>query len=1280
MPTPVANARVPSSPSALARANSVLNQGDVTSPTSGLSHTGGTAARTGSPRGEHGATRHSVSLRDKAELRSLVQRNERFAAVLEETTNSAMSKLKPDVDAGQTLKFQAEFMWRTLLLMWEIEGTLDASDPLHPKLVIEQLKEENELFRDDLDDCRRCYLKELTAMRDQIRVLDSRQLQHIRELVHGSGSLDDGPQNYTGSKFHEQPVMFYEPTRYLNENLKHFVAEVVEEKLKLLLFRIAEDEGDPVERERRRSLLQMAADAEKEKNAGPTARERELEEKVNELEELAKAYATELENISAGMNNFAKDSKKNEQSAAVTRIEHNIQGCKMTLSRHVAAKEMVAKKLEMRTKQLERQSAHLEERRKEGADPGEIMQLSQACDEIEAEITSLKEQIAAISADEAHEQEELNRFEAELEAVLAKEAEEARLKDEREREKEQKQQERDMALMQKEKELEEAKRKTEGSSAQVNTGGENKPLARQETQLRSAVGKMLPKPGQTFKQYRTKMLLIRAVMSSMHQSRKEALQKNAELECALERERKKAEDAVAEMERMAMKMLMSNARRKGKGAGGSDAESRKEAEEKVRAEMAAEMERMRKEMEENSAEEVRRQSKGREQELEAIIAARDREIKRLKEEIERLQAALQELQMQIENLLADPKKAREGAMAMRKRLGEQLNWVVKSSHENVFERLYHDAIDRLTRMEVLRQTFMKMQREQLVDLIQHEEDCGHLGGGRGGVTSMQGGNGASRDSQQAAYQIYLADELQKLKREQQLPTHNRWGNPMTDAELLKRAREQLDTLYPMGVPNVLPETLGPRLRPLSGPSGTGTAERQHPIAVDDLQRYPVHNNFIPGVANFGALDFRESAAKFQDPARGGRASSGPRHSMTITSLNAPSLSPPPKPEPGTNFFVIPQVLVSAEKPRTVQEGELVWASADGIRKQSGSRQPSASRSPRGGRNSPDLGAPGGASPSNLVDSVMNAPISSVLQQFSYPHGGGPGAPAPPGGAGAGSVPPNTVELFGNMTTSSSAGRVKGARGSASSIIDLNYGAGSRGSTRPSTAGGNLSSAAPSRPYSAVRKPSKRWALDQEGVSASASGKFPLSGATSAQSSRAASKNRSSTGQLSRPESGHLGTVNERYKTDDPGAFERRVQELKGMDQQQLPGGTVGGGVGGAGAVPGGQQQVNLRDQSGGRLSNASSNSSLPKARHSAGPLLFYNERQGVSTAPARDSDIISLGADSPDKPLPSASRLWAHSRNRSSGGGAMTTSSAGAGVTNRPKTATQRRSGLLPDV
>ena len=138
----------------------------------------------------------------------------------------------------------------------------------------------------------------------------------------------------------------------------------------------------------------------------------------------------------------------------------------------------------------------------------------------------LKEQIAAFSADEAHEQEELKRFEAELEAQLAKEAEEARLKDEREREKEQKQQERDMALMQKEKELEEAKRKTEGSAAQVAVaGGENKPLARQETQLRSAVGKMLPKPGQTFKQYRTKMLLIRAVMSSMHQGRKEALQK-----------------------------------------------------------------------------------------------------------------------------------------------------------------------------------------------------------------------------------------------------------------------------------------------------------------------------------------------------------------------------------------------------------------------------------------------------------------------------------------------------------------------------------------------------------------------------------------------------------------------------------------------------------------------------------------------------------------------------------------------------------------------------------
>ena len=143
------------------------------------------------------------------------------------------------------------------------------------------------------------------------------------------------------------------------------------------------------------------------------------------------------------------------------------------------------------------------------------------------------------------------------------------------------------------------------------------------------------------------------------------------------------------------------------------------AEEKARAAMADEMERLKREIEEGGgSEEARRRRaslENREAELLEIIKEKDREIARLKAELEKLQAAFNEMQMQLEAMLNDPSGARDKALAMKKRLGEQLNWGQgKRTHENVFDRLYHDALDRLTRMEVLRQTFMKMQREQLV--------------------------------------------------------------------------------------------------------------------------------------------------------------------------------------------------------------------------------------------------------------------------------------------------------------------------------------------------------------------------------------------------------------------------------------------------------------------------------------------------------------------------------------------------------------------------------------
>ncbi|CAD7934344.1 unnamed protein product [Amoebophrya sp. A25] len=1136
------------------------------------------------------------SMRDKAELRNLVQRNEKFAAMLEEVTNSGMSALQPTAQAGALLKFLAEFMWKTLLLMWEVESSLEHSDPKHPRQMIQSLKEENDLFREDLDDCRRSYLKEMTAMRDQIRILDPRQVGHIQKLVYGDADPSKGmpPDDaYSGENNGEQPIMFYEPTRYLPDNLRQFVAEVVEEKLKLLLFRIAEDDasGDAGERERRRSLMQMRA--EQELNGEPTAREKALMQQVKDLEELAQAYAGELENIGAGMNNLAKDSKKNETSAAVARIEGKMQELRMRISRDQASSDMLGKKIGMRTKQLTSDQDMLAKRKSEGADMSELKQISAHAEELEAELSELKQHQTTSDAELKSCNDVLKDLEAQLQTQIEREQEEARHREEQEAEKARKQEEREMAVALKEKELAEqaAKQKAGGGAGGVpqagaavapGTGGggqaggssasqgaagggstAGKLLggggaaaggdAKQTTQLRSAVGKMLPKPGATFKQYRTKMLMIRAVMSSMHQGKKEALQKIGMMECDLEAAKKRADDAEAEMERLAMKTVMLSVKKKGKGGlfgrGGGGEESEAEKEEKRK--MQAELERLRKLVSESDLENAEgreggagSKSKEKIKDLEEQLKEKDREIKRLKDEIARLQAALQELQMQIEHVLSEAKNGGQGGAVkgMRKRLGEQLNWVVKSSHENVFERLYHDALDRLTRMEVLRQTFMKMQREQLVDLISHEEEMGNLNV-NGAKTEKA--ERREKEARQAAYQLYLADELQKLKREQ-LPTHNRWGNPMTDSEMLRKARDQLEHVYPMGVPTTLPENLGPKLRPLSGPSGTFSAERSAPLTTSELMRYPVHNNFVPGVANFGPLDFRDPHQKFQ-PTAGGREQvvdpSGPSGgggdqrpgsaAMRIQSFTATKTG-----EPGTNFGVIPRISVSVKTPKDHQQGEeQIWPSADGINpayKLVGGRR--ESRSPPRGASPKQRSPPGGGEHDEktlgglFVSGGGSRGLGSKVGEGDMKTKQRPASRSPPPNHDRGGsrlmnevmLNANGVPILGTAGMDSSAAEqelVSVAEGTLSASVTVNthsgtnnlshsyynnkhvltgkhqhqgggtnvpyhhltfhnagggLGSSSRGSTRPSTAGGNLSSAAPSRPYSAVRKPSKRY--------------------------------------------------------------------------------------------------------------------------------------------------------------------------------------------------------------
>ena len=120
-------------------------------------------------------------------------------------------------------------MWRVMVLMWDMESSSDLLPRLHVKQKIDELTEENNTFREDLAECRRTYLKELTALRDQLRSLEDEQVLQIRNLV-----------------YEEQPIMFYEPVKYLkDEGLKDFIGEVVEEKMKVLYSCRSEDSIAP---------------------------------------------------------------------------------------------------------------------------------------------------------------------------------------------------------------------------------------------------------------------------------------------------------------------------------------------------------------------------------------------------------------------------------------------------------------------------------------------------------------------------------------------------------------------------------------------------------------------------------------------------------------------------------------------------------------------------------------------------------------------------------------------------------------------------------------------------------------------------------------------------------------------------------------------------------------------------------------------------------------------------------------------------------------------------
>lgn len=161
---------------------------------------------------------------DLARLRSLVQRDDRFARVLDDSCRAVHEAVVAG-NTGPVLALLASFMWRCLCISWEVDSGVSKA---RLQSNIMRMGDELRALKSDFQSARRLYFKELVGLRDQVRKIDKNWLVEVSHAV-----------------YQQDPVMYYEPLKHLDAEVRGHVAEVVEEKLKLVLSRLRGDEGKP---------------------------------------------------------------------------------------------------------------------------------------------------------------------------------------------------------------------------------------------------------------------------------------------------------------------------------------------------------------------------------------------------------------------------------------------------------------------------------------------------------------------------------------------------------------------------------------------------------------------------------------------------------------------------------------------------------------------------------------------------------------------------------------------------------------------------------------------------------------------------------------------------------------------------------------------------------------------------------------------------------------------------------------------------------------------------
>lgn len=658
--------------------------------------------------------------------------------------------------------------------------------------------------------------------------------------------------------------MFYEPIQYLpDESLKHFIAEVVAEKMRLLTFRLQSTDPDLAakaaarkESKRRRSSgkggvnlaspvspnTQEIEDRFALQLSEMKAREKKLCAKIKGLTKICKNYANELDSITGSMKSMGASQKQplkptpemealteklTEKAGWAAKKETELQ--RLTQSQKVISEAM--KKVEKNM--AEAKSGTLSEEKKQElheeldklAKKQELIKL-----ETETRVTELEEVRAEIKSG--------GEFYEELQAAA----------------------EQDQMAKQASEGLKET---TEKDLSDSDTDALNPDSMATKPLFTPRIT-----PGETMKKTRHQTMMIRALMLEAQRTKMKQgnLIKQGQSELAEARE---------SLERMAEEI----ARAELEGEERMKREKEKwEAESKELREGAG---KNLEEMTKSLGAEIRKEYEGKISELEAEIARLEEKIRSLKSELggveeelgekNRLFAALREehgalglamaeMKIQLEALEAEKSRGfgdrrrsggpgdedgDGGSPGKKRRVGETLKWEVKQTHKNVFQRLYYDAMHRITRMEKLKQKFLEMQRNQLLDLITHEAEMGVLSseqmgvegenlvpyypemfeaGGSGAALPLQkgspsrqhfGASGASPRSpksprtlaqveqrrlltKQEGYQAFLAAELRHLQQDRDSMknnSRNRWGNPLTDAETLRSMRAELDQVY-----------------------------------------------------------------------------------------------------------------------------------------------------------------------------------------------------------------------------------------------------------------------------------------------------------------------------------------------------------------------------------------------------------------------------------------------------------------------------------------------------